>query len=126
MIALVQSWYSASANNMASVHEHDLKNHYYLRDFNALEATKDASFWQQKTGSKLYVADDFGETGIYFYLRTFNVHYTVADSTVYPNSIYLVNNKKWIENSLKTAGIPYRKLYSNAKQFNVFITRSVQ
>jgi hypothetical protein len=121
-ISLIHTRNLVVENNIASRHVHDLRQHYYLVNFNALETIRDTQSLTDKTKKELVVADSFGETGIYFYLRAFGIHYTLFDQSISPGRIYIANNKNAFETILVKSAIPYRKLYPDTKQYNIYLT----
>lgn len=109
-------------NNRLSIHEHDLRNHYYLVNFNARQATLLAQRFAKKQQVPVYLWDDFGGTGIHFYLAAYKVPFRMYDTGVDFRSpaILIANNKKDVEAELMKKHIPYRKLLRDEYQYNLF------
>lgn len=114
---------SSKRNNSLSKHLHDLRNHYYLINFNAKEVTLLAKKLATGKGVKVCVSDDFGETGIFYYLNHYHVPYELYSGQINNGqvNIILTNNKKDIESSLNKNNIPFKKILNMDRQYNLYI-----
>jgi hypothetical protein len=112
-------------NNKNSIHKHSLREHYYLINFNAKEASLLASELSRSMNKKLIVWDDFGETGIKYYLKHFRIPYDNFSKNNFINkeNIYLVNNKQDFEMNLKSEGFNFKRILSREKQYNLYLLR---
>ncbi|MDQ3681996.1 MAG: hypothetical protein M3352_02845 [Bacteroidota bacterium] len=123
MISFSILFTSSKQNNRLSIHKHDLRNHYYLVNFNARKATLLAKklSGQEKLG--LYVWDGYGQTGIGYYLNRFKVPFEkYYDSVEYNKStIILTNEKRELENILNRKRVVFQRLLNKEEQYNIYL-----
>ncbi len=123
IISFVTLLKGSKQNNSLSQHMHDLRNHYYLVNFNAKEATLLAKELTSRKNVKLYVSDDFGETGIFYYLYHYHVQYEKFSGQLNDNqvNVILANNKREMEIALHKRNIPFIRLLDKDRQYNFYI-----
>lgn len=115
---------SSKQNNRQSVHEHDLRNHYYLVNFNAREVALAA---RQYAGTRpVLVWDDYGGTGICYYLESFRIPFVEYNGQANLEQAFLLltNNKAAVEPVLRDKQIPFKKLLGNEKQYTIYLLGS--
>jgi hypothetical protein len=123
IISLIYLDFSSKKNNKLSIHQHDLRNHYYLINFNAKKITLDASNAMNKDSFELLVRDDHGTTGIYYYLNAYQVPYRLyEDKTDLSKPVLiLTNNKNFMEKQFSENDIPYVNLSKkNNEQYSLY------
>jgi hypothetical protein len=114
---------SSNQNNRLSIHKHDLRNHYYLVNFNAREATLLAKKISDQEKVSLYVWDGFGETGIGYYLNQYKIHFQKYYDGVAFNKpmTILTNEKNEMENILNEQRVVFKRLLNKEKQYNIYL-----
>jgi hypothetical protein len=114
---------SSEKNNINSIHRHDLINHYYLFNFNAKEVATAAQNIMQKSKAPLYVWDDFGKTGIEYYLYYFGVTFQwYQESTdLHKKILVLSNNKKDLEHQMFELKVPYKRILNYNRQYCLYL-----
>jgi hypothetical protein len=110
-------------NNEKSIHKQDLVEHYYLINFNAKETIANLELLLQKQKYPVYLCDDFGQTGLGFYLQDYKIPFTRCDDTLnFSSSCYIVaNNKTRIDKQLFLSHTTYSKILKPDKQYNIYI-----
>lgn len=110
-------------NNSLSIHMHDLRNHYYLVNFNARQAALMAQLYGSGKGVPVYLWDDFGGTGMEYYLAACKIPFEKYEKGVDLGSaaILITNNKKAVEVELANKGLHYRKLLRDEQQYNLYL-----
>ena len=119
---------SVSKNaNRNSLHFQTVTRHYYLVNYNAKQSVLLAKELSSEKKLPLYLFDDFGGTGIDYYLRELHVPYENGnDSTnIKDNCIILSTNKKKMTADLQQRNIRFTKLLDDSYQYNVFICTPV-
>ena len=119
---------SVSKNaNRNSLHFQTVTRHYYLVNYNAKQSALLAKKLSSEKKLPLYLFDDFGGTGIDYYLRELHVPYENGnDSTnIKDDCIILSTNKKKMTAELQQRKIPFTKLLDDSYQYNVFICTPV-
>lgn len=110
-------------NNKNAIHTQDLINQYYLFNYNVVDAVNIAKKYATETHTNLYINEGFGDSGIKYYLKNFNVHYKVfTDSLLNAKHAFTLisNNKKNIENVLIKKGWNFKKLVEDKFYYNVY------
>ncbi|MCU7550027.1 hypothetical protein OCK74_12945 [Chitinophagaceae bacterium LB-8] len=114
---------NSKRNNEFSLHQHDLRNHYYLVNFNAEEVTLLARKIILKNNIKLFVWDDFGQTGIDYYLNYYDVPFEMfTDRMKFEQAcLVLTNNKGALEMYLQQRHVIFKRLLNKDKQYNLYL-----
>jgi hypothetical protein len=114
---------SSEQNNKLSVHKHDLRNHYYLVNFNATEVSLKARDIVKKKKLLLYLWDDYGGTGVEYYLNRYKVPFERYSSDVDFDTqrFILANNKVKLEMLLHYKQVPFKKLFNSEDQYNLYL-----
>jgi hypothetical protein len=114
---------SSEKNNEKSIHRHDLINHYYLINFNSKEATLVAQSIITNSKLPLYVWDDFGKTGIEYYLNHFSVPFQWYQQGIdlHNRLLVLTNNKKGFEQEMFKMKIPFKGMLSHNRQYCLYL-----
>lgn len=114
---------SSKKNNSLSIHKHDLRNHYYLVNFNARQATLLAQRYAIEKKVPVYLWDDFGGTGIEYYLAACKVPYKEYSkgASFHSSAILITNNKVAAEEELENKRFHYRKLLPDEQQYNLYL-----
>ncbi len=113
---------NSKKNNIVENHQQDLVQHYYLVHFNALQTTLLAKKMIAKNKFPLYLNDGFGQTGIDYYLNSFQIPFTrISDSTRLPDHcLILTNLKKETTGKLMDENRNYQKWMQPDEQYNLF------
>jgi hypothetical protein len=113
----------SNENNEKSVHKQDLVEHYYLINFNAKETIANLRLLLQKQKYPVYLCDDFGQTGLGFYLQEYKIPFTrCGDALNVEASCYIVaNNKTRIDKQLSLSHCTYSKISEPDKQYNIYL-----
>ncbi len=114
-------------NNVVENHQQDLVQHYYLVHFNELEASLLAKRLVESNHAALYLRDGFGQTGIDYYLKAFNVPFVLYNKSVDAPKQYIIltNLKKETEEDLRKRKIIFKKLLNADDQYNVFLCNPI-
>jgi hypothetical protein len=109
-------------DNLRSIHKHDLRNHYYLVNFNAKEAVGIVKTYFNN-GHKILVHDDYGKTGIEFYLKNNLIPFKWFNDSIPLGSptIILTNNKREIEETLIKKKVSYSRKTKGDQQYSIYI-----
>jgi hypothetical protein len=115
------TWKDTVEDNLRSETSMSLRHHYYMFNYNPLEATKLAMDLQQKTGLPIFVFDDFGERGIYFYFDAYRVKYQKSFPDKPIQAIYVTNNKRMADDWYSQRMVPFRKLIPDKYMYSVYV-----
>lgn len=115
------TWKDTVEDNLRSETSMSLRHHYYLFNYNPLEATKLAMDLQQKTGLPIFVFDDFGERGIYFYFDAYRVNYQKSFPDKPIQAIYVTNNKWMADDWYSQRMVSFRKLIPDKYMYSVYV-----
>ncbi len=118
---------SSKKNNVIENHQQDLVQHYYLVHFNELGASLLARRLVENNNAVLYLRDGFGQTGIDYYLKAFNVPFVLYNKSVDASKQYIIltNLKKETEEDLHKKGVSFQKLLAADDQYNVFLCNPI-
>lgn len=110
-------------NNKNAIQTQDLINHYYLFNYNVVDAVNIAKKYSLESGTHLYINEGFGDSGIKYYLINFNVLYNeFTDSLLNTNHSFTLvsNNKILVEKLLIKKGWYFKKLMDDKFYYNVY------
>lgn len=116
---------SSKQNNNLSIHKHDLRSHYYLVNFNARQAALLAQRYASGKDVPVYLWDDFGGTGIEYYLAAYKIPFAKyrKDVNLRSSAILISNNKKTAEIELANKRLQYKKLLRDEEQYNLYLIK---
>jgi hypothetical protein len=108
-------------NNLNSNHQQDLLNHYYLVSYNAQQTADIVGNLQDER--RLLVLDDFGETGIKYYLSCYGVKFEnfSGATDLKKNDVIITNNKIVVENELAQSQRHFLKKLPDDQQYQVYL-----
>jgi len=114
---------NSEKNNEDSTPQTDLVDHYYLINFNAREATIVARNIIRTNQLSLYVWDDFGKTGIEYYLKHFGVPFQWYQhhNDLRNKTLVLTNNKKEFEQEVLKMKIPFKRILNYDQQYCLYL-----
>lgn len=113
---------SSKQNNLLSIHKHDLRNHYYLVNFNPGEIIGKVKEIQKQKNSNIYVYDAFGGTGIEYYFRAYKIHYQNFNDSIDLGKLPIIisNDKLGLEKFLAKKGLLFKKSFIDNRQYNLY------
>lgn len=114
---------NSEKNNERSTPLTDLVDHYYLINFNASEATIVAQNIITTNQVPLYVWDDFGKTGIEYYLKHFSVPFQWYQNhnDLHKKILVLTNNKREFEQEIYKMKIPFKRILNYNRHYCLYL-----